>query len=396
MSNDMMEVVARTKRFINRDFSLGEYDRGWTKLERYLFIEVYEVIKDFYIATSDKNIISYSSDLMRLKIPTSNLNPKFFSRKNMGRDLYDAAKRLSKKQINTVSVGEGGQVGFSFKNIFSEIVYAPENDKENIYVEITSQIYEEMVPIESYCILDLKLISDFNSGNTVRLYEIFKSYAFRKKITLSFTSLRKKLGFFEEGSYEEWKHFNAQVLKPAVKEINNKDDKNKELFRDIEVFYEKKRGSQDINFTIVTHAKELSNRFTASDLNAPIINRKPGLRQSRYIKTTIERCNDSLDYEVNKKELMTWIISDLMNQQEKHGVNFDFKHAMNAISKQLRSEKYTRPYSHRHKETKRLPGFNDKTYSEIKELVAQGLISDVLSKYSAETLKLHHFDYLLA
>ena len=194
MSNDMMEVVARTKRFINRDFSLGEYDRGWTKLERYLFIEVYEVIKDFYISSSDKNIMSYSSDLMRLKIPTSNLNPKFFSRKNMGRDLYDAAKRLSKKQINTVSVGEGGQVGFSFKNIFSEIVYAPENDKENIYVEITSQIYEEMVPIESYCILDLKLISDFNSGNTVRLYEIFKSYAFRKKITLSFTSLRKKLG----------------------------------------------------------------------------------------------------------------------------------------------------------------------------------------------------------
>jgi plasmid replication initiation protein len=84
-------------------------------------------------------------------------------------------------------------------------------------------------------LLDLKLLSEFGSGNTIRLYEIFKSYAFKKKFDIGFNELRKQLGFFNEGNYQEWKYFNAKVLKPAVKDINS----YKQF--DIEVFYEKKR-----------------------------------------------------------------------------------------------------------------------------------------------------------
>lgn len=55
-----------------------------------------------------------------------------------------------------------------------------------MYVRVPSQVYEEIVPIKSYCLLDLTMISQSNSVNTVILYEIFKSYSFRKTIILTF------------------------------------------------------------------------------------------------------------------------------------------------------------------------------------------------------------------
>jgi hypothetical protein len=379
----------RELRAVNRQFSLGEYGQSWTKLERYLFIEIYNVIKEFYTSVSDANIKTFSSESIFLTLPIDKLDKKLFKPSQKNRDLMNAAEGLSKKQINLKTLDEEGRHGFDFISMFPRIKFNPSEDKNNMYVKIQSEVYEKMIPIESYCLLDLKMISEFNSGNTVRLYEIFKSYAFRKTIPLTFDSLRKKLGFFNEGVYPEWKHFNAKVLKKAVEDINT----HKEF--DIEVFYKKKKGMQEIEFSIITHKEHKQSHIPILNLNETIINRTPNLIQSKHIKTTLMYCNQASKNKLNIKELTEWIISDLISSQAKKGIDFDFKHSMNAISDQLRRKVFTKPFSHRHLAAQDEIIFSDVIYEKIKKLVNEGEIQEVLDSYSNEEIKANQFGYIL-
>lgn len=121
----------RGLRVLNRDFSLGEYGESWTKLERYLFIEIYNVIKDFFIASSDENIKTFSSESILLTLPVDRLDEKLFGRNHRNRDLMNAAEGLSRKQINLKILDvESGQWGFTFISMFPEIRYDPAVDKE--------------------------------------------------------------------------------------------------------------------------------------------------------------------------------------------------------------------------------------------------------------------------
>ena len=379
----------RELRAVNRKFSLGEYGKSWTKLERYLFIEIYNVIKEFYMSVSDENIKTFSSENISLVLPINKLDKTLFKSSQKNRDLMNAAEGLSKKQINLKSIDEDGQLGFDFISMFPRIKFNPKEDKNNMYVKIQSEVYEEMVPIESYCLLDLKMISQFNSGNTVRLYEIFKSYAFRKNITLTFESLRKQLGFFNEGVYQEWKYFNSQVLKKAVKDINN----HKEF--DIEVFYSKKKGVKEIEFSIITHKEHKQSNIQILDLNEVIVNRTPSLIQSKYIETTLMHCNKAAKNQLNIKELTEWIISDLISSQIKKGADFDFKYSMNAISDQLRRNIFTVPFSHKHLASQDKAVFSESIYEDIKKLIYEDEKQKVLDKYSKEEIKANQFGYLL-
>lgn len=390
----MMKLIEqkddRELRAVNRQFSLGEYGQSWTKLERYLFIEIYNVIKDFYMSVSDQNIKTFSSESIFLTLPVEKLDKKLFKSNQKSRDLMNAAEGLSKKQINLKTINAEGQHGFDFISMFPRIKFNPSEDKDNMYVRIPSEVYEEMVPIESYCVLDLKMISQFNSGNTVRLYEIFKSYAFRRKITLTFDSLRKQLGFFNEGVYPEWKHFNAKVLKKAVNDINVHKD------FDIEVKYEKKRNQDEIEFDIITHKKYAKNSIQILNLNALIVDRTPSLIQSKYIETTLNYCNAASNNKLNIKELTEWVISDLISAQTKKGDLFDFKHLMNSVSNQIRSKTYTKPFSHQHLAAPGKVAFNDAIYEKMKTLVKEGEIEELISNYTQEEIIANQFGFLLS
>jgi hypothetical protein len=379
----------RELRAVNRKFSLGEYGQRWTKLERYLFIEIYNVIKEFYTAVSSENIKTFSGESILLTLPVDKLDKKLFKPSQKNRDLMNAAEGLSKKQISLKSLTKGGSWAFKFISIFPEIAYDPTIDKRTMGVRIPSSVYEEMMPIESYCLLDVKMISEFRSGNTIRLYEIFKSHAFRKKITLTIDTLRKQLGFFKEGVYEEWKHFNAKVLKKAVKDINT----HKQY--DIEVIYKKERGSEEIEFTILTHKEHKPSHIPILDLNEFIIDRTPSLIQSKYIETTLMYCNKSAKNPLNVKELTEWVISDLVSSQASKKEGFDFKHSMNAISQQIRHNVFTRPFSHKHLAAKEDVVFNEVIYEEMKTLIKKGEIPKLLANYSREEMVANQFDYLL-
>ena len=350
----------RELRVLNRNFSLGEYGESWSKMERYLFIEIYDIIKIFFMSESDENIIEYGSTHIKIKIPVKAIKQKFFKGGNKRRQLLDVAESLSKKKISMKQIEEDGQYGFDFITIFPRISYNPAVNKNYMYVEIHSGVYEEMVPIESYCQLDLKLLGEFNSGNTIRLYEIFKSYAFRKSFDIRFNKLRKQLGFFNEGNYQEWKYFNAKVLKPAVNNINTYKE------YDIEVFYEKPRGLDKIEFKIKIHKVHDVRKINVLNLNKEIdkTTRTPNLIQQKYIETVLYFCKKKIKI-TNEVELIDWIISDIVMQQKKHGDNFNFKHTLNAISKQIALGQYTEPYAHKH--ISNTLSFSDETYTEIME-----------------------------
>lgn len=382
MAND----EKRELRVLNRNFSLGEYGESWTKLEWYLFIEIYNVIKEFYLAKSSKNIETFSSESIMLTLPIDKLDKKLFKGKHRKRDLEVTAEGLSKKRINLKKSSK--EHGFDFITIFPRITYDPDNDKKNIYVKIQSDVYEKMVPIESYCQLDLELISEFNSGNTVRLYGIFKSYAFRSSFVISFNELRKKMGFHQEGNYKEWKYFNAKVLKPAVKDINGYKE------YDIEVFYNKPKGLEDIEFKIKIHKKQLTGAIQVLNLNETIDenHRTLNLIQKKFIETFILNC-EKIKVITNTEELTHWIITDLIMQQKKQEGDFDFKHSMNAIGMQLRENIYTQPYSHQ-KIVKEVV-FDPVIYEEIKDMMVKNRHREIAAKYTDEQIKVNHFDFLL-
>lgn len=335
--------VVRGTRVINRNFSLAEYGSGWTKIERYLFIEIYNVIKEFYMAKNDTLIKDFNSESIVLDLPIDLLNKKLFKVKHRSEQLAAAAKGLMGKTIGAINTNASGQTGFHFVNMFVYIKYDPTVDKTNIEIKIPKEIYNDMIPIESYALLDLVLLDALNSGSAVRLYEVFKSYAFQTQFKISFIDLRRQLGFYQEGKYEIWKYFNNQVLKPAVSAIN----KHKEF--DIEVLYRKERGSDQVQFQVIQHKKDdlVNAEVLSLDQWIDQDSRKLNMIQKKYITTLIKNC-DPKKLISKVDELFEWIISDLIVQQNKQGDDFDFKKSANAISKQIREGKYSMPYAHKH------------------------------------------------
>jgi len=378
----------RELRVLNRNFSLGEYGESWSKIERYLFIEIYNVIKEFYIAKSADNIETFSSESILVKLPINMLDKKLFSVKNRSKQLLDAAEGLMNKKIKSISIAPDGQYGFDFIAMFPEIKYTPSVDKNHMYIRILSGVYEEMVPIESYCQLDLRLLSEFNSGNTIRLYEIFKSYAFKHKFELTFSDLRKKLGFFTQEKYTEWKHFNAKVLKPAVNNINQ----HKQY--DIEIEYVKRRGSEVIEFRVISHRNENQHAISVLSLDEFISpsQRKMNMIQEKYVSTLVMYCQKTVEIS-DVDELKTWILSDLIIQQQKKGPEFNFRHSMNAISEQIRTGIYREPYAHKHLNAPIV--FDENIHDDIKKMEYEGDIDAIKLKYSSEQITVNQFEYLL-
>jgi len=390
MEKKMSGSQSREVRIINHSFSLGEYDDSWTKIERYLFLEVYNVIKDFYLSKDQSLIESFSDESIMVRLPIKLLDRSLLKSKNRASQLFDVAERLMTKRIKNVSVDEYGQQGFDFISIFPRIKYDPKEDKDHLHIRIPSEIYEEMVPIEQFCQLDLVLLEEINSGNTIRLYEVFKSHAFKGDFKISFQDLRKELGFYNQNKYKEWKRFNSQVLKPAVEEINS----HKEY--DIEVDYSKTRGQDLVSFTIIVHHKQQSSPVNVLMLEEGINKetRKLNMIQEKYLSTLIGYCKKVVAIS-NIPELREWIVSDLISQQSKikEGERLDFKKAMNEISKQIRNGKYTEPFAHKHLYTAAV--FSDQDNAKIKALYNENKLQEIRDAYSDEDLSANRFGYII-
>lgn len=389
----------REVRVINRSFSLAEYSNSFTKIQWLLFIEIYETVKQFYLDRDDKYVESFSMESINIKVPVNRLDNKLFDASNRSKQLQDAAEGLMDMRVrNYIGPDKQGQMGFDFISMFPRITYNPIEDRDHIIVKIQSEIYEEMVPIQSYAQLDLKLLEALTTGNAQRLYAIFKSYAFKPKFVISFDSLRRKMGFFEGNIYPQWKYFNSQVLKPAVEQVN----KHKKY--DIAVTYTKQRGKDDVEFKITNFSKQRNKYAEVLSLNETIDakTRIPNRLQRRYLQTTLKNCEKTVPI-TNHEELMSWVISDIIAMQRKVGSKFDFKHAVNSISKQIITRVYTEPYAHNHL----LSEATDKTaflkvaladefiQREISRLEKKGLYDEIRRRFTDQELVANRFEYLV-
>ncbi len=377
-------------RLVNKQFSLGEYDQAWSKIERYLFIEIYDTVKDFFMDKADENISEFGSNHITVKVPVKLIREKFLRGGNKAKQLLDVADSLSKKRVGFTKKAENSdEIGFRFVTMFPQIAYNPNSKNQELFVEIHSAVYEEMVPIESYCQLELKLLTEFTSGNTIRLYEIFKSHSFRDNFSIQFDELRGMLGFRVAGKYAEWKYFNAQVLKPAVKNINHYKE------YDIEVSYKKVRGDDRIDFHITSHKKHKFNPVTVLNLSQSIDpdTREPNRIQRKYIETVINTCARKVEI-TNKDELKEWIISDIISQQQKQGADFNWKKSLNEISKQIRFGHYTEPYSHKYLAIGSAK-FDEGTYQKIKTLESRGYYKKIRKMFTDEQIRANRFGFIL-
>lgn len=387
----------RGYRLINRSFSLAEYSDAFSKMQWLLFIEIYDVVKDFYLDKNETDVESFTMENITIRVPVRRLDRKLFDPSNRSRQLREAAEGLMDMRVRNYIGDDETQMGFDFISMFPRIRYNPKEDRDHIYVKIQSEIYNEMVPIESYAQLELKLMDELATGNAQRLYAIFKSYAFKRKFTLTFTDLRKKMGYFTTGKYKEWKYFNSQVLKPTVEEMNKYSE------HDIALRYKKEKGKEEITFWVTNYTERKNNLKQILDLNEPVKadTRVPNRIQRKYIRSTIKNLSAHIEI-TNQEEVVSWIISDLISMQRKQGRKFDFKQAINAISKQIKSNVYSEPFAHKHlmeeaSATHHIEEvmFDDFLYSEIKRMLKNNDMNGIRHNFTNEELKANQYGHLI-
>lgn len=93
--------------------------------------------------------------------------------------------------------------------------------------KVSVRITEEVMPYlwnlrERFVAYELYQTLAMKSVYSIELFELLKSYAFRKTITVSIEDLRKYFGLGEK--YEHYKDFKRRVIEPAIAEINEYTD----------------------------------------------------------------------------------------------------------------------------------------------------------------------------
>lgn len=136
-----------------------------------------------------------------------------------GKNYADVKAALQKIADNGFWIDEGDSELY-FQWIVSPRIYKKTG---KVSVRITEEVMpylwnlrERFVAYELYQTLAMK------STYSIELFELLKSYAFRKKITVSIDDLRKYFGLGDK--YKAYRDFKRRVVDPAVKEINEYTD----------------------------------------------------------------------------------------------------------------------------------------------------------------------------
>jgi len=90
--------------------------------------------------------------------------------------------------------------------------------------EFPTDILERIKNPKMYANLDLLIVRDLNSKYSLALYEILKDYANLWGLRININDLKIALWVDNVRGYKVFSDFNRRVLKPAVKEINEKTD----------------------------------------------------------------------------------------------------------------------------------------------------------------------------
>ena len=97
--------------------------------------------------------------------------------------------------------------------------------------KVKIKLNEDLAPYlfdlqEKFTAFGLLNILAMKSQYSIRIYEILKSYAYRKIVTFDLDELKKRLMVDGIKTYEKSNHFKKRVLEPAIAEINKYTDLN--------------------------------------------------------------------------------------------------------------------------------------------------------------------------
>ncbi|WP_198266689.1 hypothetical protein, partial [sulfur-oxidizing endosymbiont of Gigantopelta aegis] len=121
--------------------------------------------------------------------------------------------------------------------------------------------------------------------------------------------------------------------------------------------------------------------------------REPNRIQRKYIETVIETCAKRVEI-TNKGELREWIVSDIINQQQNTDTEFNWKKALNEISKQIRFGQYTEPYCHKYLADSSAK-FDEDIYQKIKTLESRGYYKKIKEMFTEEQIIANRFGFIL-
>lgn len=138
------------------------------------------------------------------------------------KSLKETADKLTTRNVELPIINSTNPNDFEFMGIVSRCRYV---DKEGeLIVVLNPEIKPYLLKLQgdftSYKLFNiLKLKSEYS----ISLFQYFKSYAHKGKVTVSLEHLRRFL-FNEEKVYEAYTYFKRDILKKCINEINKKTD----------------------------------------------------------------------------------------------------------------------------------------------------------------------------
>ena len=169
--------------------------------------------------------------------------------------IKDACKHLKKREFTFIRVVNG--VSEKVESYWVQSVAYAENSSY-VKIRFTDDVMPLITKLEKhFTSYQLEKVKDLTSIYAIRLYELLISWKQTKKVELSLTDLRLKLGI-EASEYQKMVNFKARVLDLAVSQINEHTD--------ITAKYEQvKTGRQITGFKFSFRQKEKQSK--AKELN---------------------------------------------------------------------------------------------------------------------------------
>ena len=117
------------------------------------------------------------------------------------------------------------QIDDDHERLFRWIYGEPEIDKRGgvIEIELSPTLEPYLIGLQAnFTKYELINVLTLRSSNSIRLYELFKSYLWQHHWVVEVEEFRRLLNV--ENKYKEFKNLNRQVIKPALEEINTYTD----------------------------------------------------------------------------------------------------------------------------------------------------------------------------
>jgi len=160
------------------------------------------------------------STLRPIKIPLDEFCDSFQIKNQPGvlEKIYEASQRLLHREVHILE--DDRRIVRTFATGFIENFNKPYAE-----IEINQKLIPHLLELKSFfTTYKLYNVLNLRSFNTIRIYELLKSFEYKKTLTITLEDLKETLSL--QDHYPVYANFRIRVLAPAVKDINATTDLN--------------------------------------------------------------------------------------------------------------------------------------------------------------------------